>query len=392
MLLAVFDSSALSYGSSKLFQVVLPLGAIIIFRELLPFRQTLIRRVTEFFKPNRSLEDYQALVVEYNEALDRTVGFMTWKIGCDLGFFIVSSGVGGWDRAFTWAGLIPYTVLQYILYYYVGQRMIMEGHLNPFRKTSTQPKIQSRPSLWKQFVSKYFHESTNTTSYNVSMRQVFLKPLVDYGGIVVSWSFYTIGILFLQSGEINFAAVSHFFFLNMLAFYSVNTFGFILGFNFGELFYLKLIEVWEYVDRWIRQRTQVPVKVGAINTPGSVSPQVQSQPSQSWLAQWDRRWKETRYGVFWKTQAFLDSYGLNWRWLISSMAGVLCVVIIEPKFASTVFAISDQIKELWFESMGQVDPVHLQQILHSSTLEPPPAEELIELFPETWNQLFFPEG
>ncbi len=374
MLLAAFDSSALSYGSSKLFQLIMPLGFIILFRELLPFRQQIIRQLAQWLQGHRSIDTYQESVIDYNNTLDRIVGFMTWKIGCDLGFYLVSTGVGTWDRAFTWVGLLPYTFIQYFLYYYVGQKMLIDGQLNPFKKRDPLPTIHGRPSWFRQFVAKYFHESMNTTSYNIPLRQVLLKPLVDYGCIIVSWPFYTIGILFLQSGEFTLAPLTRFFFLQMLTFYSVNTFGFIVGFNIGEIIYLKAIEWIEVLERWVRDQPLLQTNDNGIIQLGQ---------------QLQARWKQVRYGTLWKIKPFIDTYGLNGRWLLTSASGVLFVIVIEPSFASTVFAISDQIQQTWFSLFGNIDLVHVQQIQHVTSIEMPPSKDLIESFPQAWNSLFF---
>lgn len=364
------SSAAVSYGSSKLFQILVPLATYILFQELI-FRQKLVRKIARMINPDASPEAYEYLV-------SLILGFMSWKIGCDLGFLIVATGVAPWDRAFTWAGLIPYTIVQYVLYYLFGQKILMLGQLNPFKEGFVPKKIAGRPPFWKQFFSKFFHENMNATSANVPMRQVVLKPFVDYGGIIMSWSLYNVGLLFLQSGEINFAPVIHFTFLTIFAFYVVNVFGYILGYNFGEFVYLKLIDVIEMVEKWGRE--QKILTTARVTTP------------DGFLSKLRHQWKEFDNVVLWRFQPFLDRYGLNMRWFFSSAGGVLFVILLAPSLSSTIFSLSDQLQELQFSTFGQTRETQVQQVLSASTPgNLPPSQELIDKFPDRWDALYFPE-
>jgi hypothetical protein len=370
-LLSIPSSPALSYGASKLAQIFVPLTAFIIFREL-PIRQQLMRKLAHTLHPGLSIQNEQILILNYDSIFDRALGFMTWKIGCDFGFFIVATGIGTWDRAFTWAGLIPYTLVQYGVYHLVGQRMIIEGRLHPFAPAPIPTPTLGRPPLWRQIVSKYLHENMNMTSYNVPLRQVFLKPFVDYLGIVTSWSCYTVGILYLQSGEINFSPLVHFAFLQMLAFYVINTFGFILGYNLGEIIYLRILELEESIDYWSRQQPPGQLSLGTlwISLKNSVN-----QISALFL---------------WRITPFLNRYGLSLRWLFCSILGVLFVIYLEPGFADVVFALSSRIQQFWFSHFGHLDPLHLNQVTAASSLQDmQSSDELLEEFPRLWNRLFF---
>lgn len=368
-LLSVPSSPALSYGASKLAQIFVPLTAFIIFREL-PLRQQLMRKLARTLHPGLSIQNEQVLILTYDSIFDRALGFMTWKLGCDFGFFIIASGIGTWDRAFTWAGLIPYTLVQYGVYHLVGQRMIIEGRLHPFAPAPTPKPLMGRPPLWRQIVSKYLHENMNMTSYNVPLRQVFLKPFVDYLGIVTSWSCYTVGILYFQSGEINFSPLIHFAFLQMLAFYVINTFGFILGYNFGEVIYLRILELEESIDHWSRRQNHL-------------------SPGRLWLG--FKTWiNQVSILYLWQITPFLGRYGLSIRWLFCSILGVLFVIYLEPGFADIVFALSSKIQQFWFSSFGHLDPIHLSQVTSASTShQMQSSQELVEGFPRLWNQLFF---
>lgn len=291
----IVDAKAFSFGVSKLYQIIVPLGVFALFQEL-PQRQKLIRRVVRLvqrFQPSASPEKYEYLI-------GLTLGFISWKIGCDLGFMLISQGIPNWkwERAFTWGGLIPYTVLQYVFYYLIGQKIIILGQLNPFKeggdsdsdKTAggsswkqflanrfprytdlyyfpgkTSVKYTGRPSPWEMRSAKFLHESMNATSYSVPLRQVVLKPFVDYGGIIISWSFYNVGLLFVQSGEFNISPLIYFNFLEIFAFYVVNVYGYILGYNVGEFLYLRILDLGEFFESW-DQEPQKPKVLETCNT------------------------------------------------------------------------------------------------------------------------------
>jgi hypothetical protein len=177
------------------------------------------------------------------------VGFIAWKIGCDFGFLIVNTSSVPWSLAFSVAGLIPYAVTMYVVYYLIGQKMIIQGQFNPFAERYVPPKVKGRPSIWKQFLSKFFHESMNATSANVPLRQVFIKPAIDYGAILISWPIYNIALLFSQSGEVTLDPLLNFTFLSVFVFYVVNVLGFIVGFNLGEFIYFRIHYILELFKR-----------------------------------------------------------------------------------------------------------------------------------------------
>ncbi|MGK7874221.1 MAG: hypothetical protein AB4426_13175 [Xenococcaceae cyanobacterium] len=369
--LSLPSSTAFSFGGSKLFQILIPLGAYIFFKEL-PFAGKLIQKIVLSLNPNASPE-----TSEYR--VSQLVGFMSWKIGCDMGFLIIATGVAPWSRAFTLSGLIPYTILQYCVYYLIGQKMIILGQLNPFKEGFVPKKITGRPPLWKQFFSKFFHENMNATSANVPMRQVVLKPFVDYGGIIVSWSFYNVGLLFLQSGEINFAPVIHFTFLPIITFYIVNVAAYILGYNLGEFLYLRLLDAIELLEKWRREQ--------------KIMANPHSDVSNSFLNAALSQWKEFENVVIWRFQPFLARYGINVRWFVSSTLGVIFIVLLQPYISGPIFSLSDQVKHLWFSTFGQIDQTQLQQVLAASSVgELPSSQELTDGFPARWDAIYFPDA
>jgi hypothetical protein len=379
-----FNSMGIRYGASKLFQILIPLASYILIRDLViqdfllrqPIVQALIQNLSKhpFFK---SFSADLPLVFE------QTLGFMAWKIGCDLGFFLIVSGLGPWERAFTWAGLIPYTIVQYFFYYLIGRKMIIEGVLNPFKPNLPQIPSSTRPALWKRIFAKYFHEDMNVTSENTALRQVILKPWVDYAGLVTSWSLYTVGMFFIQSGEINLAPVINFSFFQMLTFYLVNTYGYILGFNLGEFLYLGLAQLEEFFSEWKREKAVFIFKdenpfsqlfwglVKALDTLNLYS-------------------QELKYVQLPGLYPLLEKYSLNWRWLLSASGGVLCVTLVAPGFSSLMLSLGGTANHAWFETRSEMSAGQLVQVQDtvSEARSLPNSELIISGFPEAWKALY----
>ncbi len=361
-------SSAVSYGGSKLFQILAPLGIYIFFREVPVAREGLWRLLRALVGDERR--------GRYDYYFDLALGFASWKIGCDFGFLIVATGVAEWQRAFTLAGLIPYTIAQFLVYYWIGQKIIIQGQLNPFKEELVPPKVTGRPSPWRQLASRWLHESGNATSPNVPLRQVFLKPFIDYGGIVVSWSIYTSGLLYLQSGEVSVEPLYDFMFLEIFAFYVVNVFGFIIGFNLGEWIYLWAIDLEEFVERWLHQQAIVP----------SNETNVLSRPLEATR----RAWVRFKTTATWQIQPFLRRYGLNWRWFVCSVAGIIAIIIIEPYLADPIFNTSARLHDTYYQEFGEMNPTRVEQVTYATPAqEMPPSEELIDEFPIKWGFLYF---
>lgn len=348
--LALPDSTALSFGSSKLFQIIVPLLVYILFQELPGLRQS-IQRLILLIRPNTNLDACDYLISLF-------LGFISWKIGCDFGFLIVATGSAPWTIAFTIAGLIPYALAQYFFYYLIGQKIIIQGKTNPFKEEFVAKKITGRPPLWKRFVSKFFHENMNVTSASVPLRQVVLKPIVDYAGLIISWPIYNVGLLFLQSGEINFEPLFHFMFLSIFVFYVVNVFGYILGYNLGEFLYFRTVIAVEWIKQQLRKRKLQT----AAATPVDRLP-VSSLYRKASLS---LKLELLSDVVLLPYRSFCDRYGLNVRWLLSASLGVACVVLIEPKMAGTIFGLAHDIQGLWFHNFGHLDPSHVQQFLSAS--------------------------
>ena len=427
-------TEALSFGSSKLFQIITPLLAYMVLQEI-PAVRNLFPRFVRFLNAEADVDRWEFI-------FKMLIGFITWKIGCDFGFLIINTGAAPWSIAFTLAGLIPYGIVMYVVYYLIGQKMIIQGQLNPFKEKYNPPKLNGRPSITKQFTSKFFHESMNATSANVPLRQVYIKPFLDYGAIIVSWPFYNVILLYSQSGEINFAPYTQFTFLSIFVFYVVNVGGFILGFNLGELIYFRLhyvLESFKSAARQIQLRQKINqlwtifdengdgviseeefrkatrilgqdptnaelcsiIKNMDIDRSGSIdfnefkSILVAKQDKRRvklLLAEADRQsnfkgWQQigTAIALQWQLiknntsyihlQGFLRRYGLSNRWLLSGGLGIAAIVLLEPAIAGNFFGWANQLQHNYFYQFGQLDRTHLAQVISNQELTALPSVE-----------------
>lgn len=385
-LLALFsiNSMGVRYGMSKLCQILIPLLGYILIRDLLIqgflLRQPAVQSLVQRLQKTKTFQRWQGDLPQF---FDQTLGLMAWKIGCDLGFFLIVDALGPWERAFTWSGLLPYTLIQYFLYYLVGRRMLIEGALNPFQPRPTTLPPSQRPSLTQRLLSKYLHEDVNVTSEHIPLRQVFLKPVVDYGGLVASWSFYTVGIFYSQSGQMTLAPVIHFGFFQMLTFYLVNTYGYILGYNLGELLYLRLAELDEQVSQWGRQQAQVLPR-SAKDLRSQVFWSVRDR-----ITNLREQFQTLKYTQLQPVFQFLDRYGLNLRWLLSASGGVFCVILVAPSWSHTMLNLGKSADHLFFQIAGQVNSHQVEQV--SQAIRPlalPPSSDLLTGFPESWAALY----
>ena len=381
------NSMGVRYGASKLFQILIPLASYLLVRDLLfeqillrpGFREQLLKRLPDGPR-------WQSIRNNLPTIFEQTLGFISWKIGCDLGFFLIVTGLGPWQRAFTWSGLIPYTIIQYFIYYLVGRKMVIEGQLNPFKSRPPASPSSIRPPRWQRVMSKYLHEDLNATSEDIPLRQVLLKPLVDYVGLVLSWSMYTVGIFFAQSAEFNLAPLVHFAFFQMFTFYLVNTYGYIIGFNAGEWIHFRLSWLEEQYSAWARQQ--------ASELSVQAQPTTISHQAYRLLDYLQGYWKELQYRILWRLTPVTDRYGLNRRWLLSALGGVYCVILVAPSWSGWMLTMGTQVNRAWFSAFGQVNQVQLAQISTSIPLavELPDSDEMIVGYPAFWQALYEPEA
>ena len=382
------DPMGIRYGSSKLFQILVPLTSYMVLRDLflkkLVLREAVIEKIDQILPKNSFFEQFRT---DLPKIFDQTVGFLSWKVGCDLGFFIIVTGLGPWERAFTWSGLLPYTIIQYFVYFLIGRRMLVDGQLNPFSETVSEPVTPEPRPWWKQLLSKYLHEDLNTTNEYVPLRQVFLKPFVDYGGLVLSWSLYNVGIFFFQSGEMNLAPVIQFTFFQMLTFYLVNTYGYVIGYNIGEWIDTGISALEERFSHWKRQQAE------RLEKEWNEDKQSLQKQFYNLSDSIHQIWQNLKYGYLWQLQVFLGQYGIGRKWFITTVSGVFAVVLIAPSFSGVMFTVGDNISDLWFARLGEVNQVQVAQIEPSMSdqMNLPNSEVVIAQFPEFWQALYTPE-
>ena len=380
------DPMGIRYGASKLFQILVPLTSYMVLRDIflkkLVLRETVVAKINQILPKNSFFEQFRA---DLPQIFDQTVGFLSWKVGCDLGFFLIVTGLGSWERAFTWSGLLPYTIAQYFVYFLIGRRIIVDGQINPFSQESGEPPSPEPRPWWKQLLSKYLHEDLNTTNEYVPLRQVFLKPFMDYGGLVLSWSLYNVGIFFFQSGEMNLAPVVQFAFYQMLTFYLVNTYGYIIGYNVAEWIEAAISALEERFSRWKRKQASLINQSDHNSTPQLALYRL-SQGVQS-------AWQNVKYGYLWRIQAFLGQYGIGRKWMLTTVGGVFAVVLIAPSVSGVMFTVGNNVSDLWFERLGKVDQVQVAQIepAVSDQINLPNSEVVISRFPEYWQALYTPQ-
>ncbi len=376
------DPMGVRYGASKLFQILVPLTSYMVLRDIIlkkvVLREAVVAKINQLLPDNSFFNQFRR---DLPTIFDQTVGFLSWKVGCDLGFFLIVTSLGPWHRAFTWSGLLPYTIAQYFVYFLIGRRMLVDGKLNPFSMNPEQPVNPEPRPWWKQLLSKYLHEDLNVTNEHVPMRQVFLKPFVDYGGLVLSWSLYNVGIFFFQSGEINFAPVIQFTFFQMLTFYLVNTYGYIVGYNVGEWIEAALLALEERFSRWKRNQAE---------TNQQNAPQRMIYRLSDFLK---FAWQDIKYSYLWRIQQFFGQYGIGRKWVLTTASGVFSVILIAPPFSDWMLDTGNQVSDLWFDQMGKVDKVQLAQVEPnmSDQLNLPNSEVVISQFPEFWQALYIPD-
>jgi hypothetical protein len=368
------DSLSMSMGFSKLGQILLPLGVYILLREFL-FQPAIFTRLLRPFHTGISPERLQQIASTFEQRLARAAGFFSWKVGCDLGFFLVVTQYGHWSRALTWSGLIPFTVTQYLVYRLWGQNLILGRLASRWTNQKNTLAFGSRANALERFFSKFFYEDMNVTSNHVPMIRVVLKSGVDYTSLMASWSIYTMGILFIQSGEVNWSPLRQFPYLPMLAFYLGGYLVYIFGFNLFEFLYLKFIYWQEQPRRWRTAKNHQELPIPKATAPF---------------------WKSL-HGRLFGWGPWSAKYGITSRWLVSCLGGVVLVALFTIPTANGMIALGNGLYQNWFDQFGRVDPVQLEQVIGSDILEgklrqayilPDPRPRLTQDFPRLWQQMF----
>jgi len=318
-----FDLVGIALALSKLLQVLLPFAAVAAVRDLPPVRR-LLERWAAGKIPDGDPVARQEAIGAWERRFGRLIGFFSWKIGCDLGFFLVTPH-SLW-QAFTLAGLIPYTIVQYGIYRLFGQKMALSGMWNPLAEERYRtPSLQRRKPV-RRLLAMWLHEDFNATSTHVPARRVFLKPFVDFGAVVLSWSLYTVGIFLVESGEWTLAPLWDFPVAEMLGMYVGGTLAFIIGYNLGVGLYLLLARVvgerlWQE-PAWAMQTAE-----------------------GGWAGAFRAFRRVTRIRVY----RFVRANGLSLHWVAGVVVGIAMVGFIAKPMA---FAVRGAALQAWYAAFG----------------------------------------
>ncbi|MFM8544929.1 MAG: hypothetical protein ACKOAP_08075 [Vulcanococcus sp.] len=221
-----WSTNTLAFGLAKYIQIVIPQIAYYLIYPLVNAKtiNSLLQSLGPALSPDCRQQRAQHLADQYH----RLQGFFTWKLACDLGFFLVVTQYGPWTRALTLPGLITYTIGQLILYFLVGQRLIL-SRLYP-KQAPKRPK-NLRIGRFQLALSRLFHEELGVTVNQVPLRVALAKMLVDYVVMYLTWSLYTIGFFLIGQGELDFSPLAIFPHVSMVSFYLCVYLGYAFSFT-----------------------------------------------------------------------------------------------------------------------------------------------------------------
>jgi hypothetical protein len=241
------SSITVGVGVAKFMQILLPQLAFIATSSILtPQRlMPICRRVS----PGCTVKSQLAMAQEWVNGFQRLQGFFVWKLACDLGFFLIVTQYGSWLRAFTLSGLLSYTLLQFVVYYLVGQKLILANLAR--RQQLNKPK-RIRTTWWKNLGSKLLYEEMGVTISQVSGGMVIAKLLVDYGAMWITWSAYTVGFFLFANGGLGFSAFYVFPHVTMSSLYLSVYLGYAVMFTLVEQI-LKIIALRATIPLWSRK-------------------------------------------------------------------------------------------------------------------------------------------
>ena len=224
-----WSTNTIAFGLAKYIQIVLPQIAYYLAYLLINERQ--VSWLLSRLQPTVTAEIRQTKAVTFTQNYHRLQGFFIWKLACDLGFFLIVTQYGPWSRALTLPGLITYTLGQLVIYYLIGQRLILT-RLYP----SNPPKRPKnlRIGRLQLALSRLFHEELGVTVNQVPMRVAIAKMLVDYGAMYLTWSFYTIGFFVVDQGEFSISPLEIFPHVSMISFYLSVYLGYAFSFTLLE--------------------------------------------------------------------------------------------------------------------------------------------------------------
>lgn len=240
-----FSSITVGIGLAKFMQILLPQIAFVVTS--LWLRPERLLPLARWRFPGRTRESQLAKSKRWIEIFNRLQGFFVWKLACDLGFFLVVTEYGNWLRAFTLSGLVTYTTLQFIVYYLIGQKLILSRLTR--RQKIKRPK-SIRTTRWKNLASKLLYEEMGVTVSQVNATMIIAKIFVDYSAMWITWSAYTIGFFFFANGGIGFAALQIFPHVSMSSLYISIYIGYATLFTIVEIL-LKLLAFQGFTStRW----------------------------------------------------------------------------------------------------------------------------------------------
>mgnify|MGYP006277087193 CR=1 FL=1 len=242
-----YSSITLGVGVAKFMQILLPQLTFVVTSSIItPLR---LLPLSRRFLPGRTREAQLAKAAAWIEGFQRLQGFFVWKLACDLGFFLVVTQYGSWLRALTLSGLLTYTAVQFVVYYLIGQRLILSRFVR--RQQRQRPK-RIRTTWWKNLAAKLFYEEMGVTISQVSGGMVAAKLLVDYGSMWITWSAYTVGFFFFANGGLGFSAFHVFPHVAMSSLYLSVYLGYAFMFTLFEIG-LKNIALRASIPLWSRK-------------------------------------------------------------------------------------------------------------------------------------------
>lgn len=259
-----WSTNTIAFGLAKYIQIVLPQLAYYLVYPLINQRR--IEWLLSLLNRSEEPDQRRKKALELSQSYHRLQGFFTWKLACDLGFFLVVTQYGPWTRALTLPGLITYTIGQLIIYYLIGQRWILAS-LQP-RSLPNRPKELRIRRLQLAF-SRLFHEELGVTVNQVPMRVAVAKLLVDYVAMYLTWSLYTIGFFLISQAEYDLTPLVIFPHVSMISFYLCVYLGYAFSFTLLDTI---LRQIYMMVPRrldafsWVLRSSELTKALGSIGS------------------------------------------------------------------------------------------------------------------------------
>lgn len=387
-------SDAWAYGWSKALQILVPkLVAGMFLKEIgVEGRKKLWRKIILGLHKHMAPEEVELLATRYEARLARVAGFATWKIGADLGFFLAN----GEDptRAFTAAGLIPYTIVQYLGYRMIAEKGIMDGLAKKLGQRMERARKGMPDHVFlKRFLSKWLYreyDDTAPNSPNVPLRKVLLKPFVMMTlAAAASWPAYDMGVLFAQSGEVNFAPYREFNYPLFLGFTLGGYFGYLWGYNILDHTYGVV------VDRMLNPMKERAKQFYQSSIGPVVAPRVSSFLRNNWCGRMLgqiggalRPGSDRASSLYRNARPFLLRQNLTFRDALATATGVVMAGVLTSKAAQWTSGGWKAAKNAYFGRYGHMDEGQVKQVTppgesKPDTIRPAPvAPDLEKLFQE----------